>query len=546
MASSDISNRASLGLPSDNTHGRACLGLPSDNTHAHWQAKEVFKHIERLKYQDEDWQARDASLQRLCKLVHEGALSSDGFVSGFAVNLKELVHSVVTQLFDLRSVIARSAVATLSAILIECGDHAAAEKPFKEDALEGLLQLAASGNTVLAAAGRDCLPTFVESVRFESVVKDGLLHWLRNKQIPVKLCCLNALMQALQTWPVQLLGPSNEVLEAGLVEAAAHPAAEVRTLARQCLLQHLENVPARADAVEKLMARYPDTKKKLAQESISQAAAVAAAERAAPATVRRGEGGAKRRNGKLGVSKPSGEESDAGAGGVDRSAAASTPSGTPRRTPSKSGTLSGRKATPPRRAGASSARSRQGRSPARGIESKGNESKGNESKGNESKGNESRGNGHPQGQTTPVVRLFPADAEGILGMPVEVARDLLAILAEAQPTAFAEARAAAEAAGLKRLAKQTEPELISNVGGVAGEVTEEVVGEVAGEVTGEVAGEVAEEVAEEVVDEVRGDDESCDVDSRDAESPCGTITEQLLALKAQQHEMSDEEYATRR
>ena len=65
MASSDISNRASLGLPSDNTHGRACLGLPSDNTHAHWQAKEVFKHIERLKYQDEDWQARDASSNKI-------------------------------------------------------------------------------------------------------------------------------------------------------------------------------------------------------------------------------------------------------------------------------------------------------------------------------------------------------------------------------------------------------------------------------------------------------------------------------------------------
>ena len=65
-----------------------------------------------------------------------------------------------------------------------------------------MLQLAGSGNKVLSAMGREAFPKFIELVRFESIVKDdkGLLYWLGGmKQPPVKLCCLNALLQALQT-----------------------------------------------------------------------------------------------------------------------------------------------------------------------------------------------------------------------------------------------------------------------------------------------------------------------------------------------------------
>ena len=40
--------------------------------------KDVFKHVARLKYQDEDWKARDEALQRLQKLITDGALSCDG------------------------------------------------------------------------------------------------------------------------------------------------------------------------------------------------------------------------------------------------------------------------------------------------------------------------------------------------------------------------------------------------------------------------------------------------------------------------------------
>ena len=75
--------------------------------------KEIFKHVARLKYQDEDWKARDEALQRLQVLIADGALACDGFVVGFAENLRDLVNSCVTQLYDLRSVVVRSAVATL-------------------------------------------------------------------------------------------------------------------------------------------------------------------------------------------------------------------------------------------------------------------------------------------------------------------------------------------------------------------------------------------------------------------------------------------------
>ena len=264
--------------------------------------KEVFKHAERLKYQDEDWKARDEALVRLQKLIVEGALSCDGFVTGgpgpgFAANIKDLVDSVVKQLYDLRSSIVRQATTTLGLLCTECGDHADVERPMKDNVLEGLLQLTSSGNKVLSAAGRDAFPTFIEMARFESLI-DGLCGWLRGmKHIPVKLACLSALLQILQTWHLSLIAPAQEALEVTLVEAAANPASEVRGLARQCLLQHLANSPSRAAVLDKLLARYPDTKKQLDKE---QPKGGALPPDARPAVqMRTGEEGAARRNGRL-------------------------------------------------------------------------------------------------------------------------------------------------------------------------------------------------------------------------------------------------------
>lgn len=282
---------------------------------------ELSKIAERLKYQDEDWKTRDEKLQRLRTLITNGALASDGFRSSHASNLKDLIHSVVCQLYDLRSVIARAAVTTLGLLMAEVGDHADAELPLREDALEGLLQLASSGNKVLAAAGRDGFPQLIEHVRFESIIKDGLLVWLRgNKNPAAKTTCLTALLQALQTWPLSLLTPCNESVEVALVEAAAHSNSEIRSLARQCLLQHLQNSPKRQAEVDKYLAKYPDTKKQLDKEQ-AKPGALSAEERTPPA-IRRGESGAANRNGKLGGDSPPIDLSDSvdGKGSMKREA----------------------------------------------------------------------------------------------------------------------------------------------------------------------------------------------------------------------------------
>lgn len=89
---------------------------------------DVFKHMERLKYQDEDWQARDEALVSLARLTTDGALAGDKFRDGFARNASDLLKSVVTQLVDLRSMIVKQAVATLEVLMAELGDHASAEK----------------------------------------------------------------------------------------------------------------------------------------------------------------------------------------------------------------------------------------------------------------------------------------------------------------------------------------------------------------------------------------------------------------------------------
>lgn len=63
-----------------------------------------------------------------------------------------------------------------------------------------------SGNTVLAAAARGCLPRLVDLVRFESLLKDGLLLSARRSKAPAaKTACLAGVLQALQTWPLPLL-----------------------------------------------------------------------------------------------------------------------------------------------------------------------------------------------------------------------------------------------------------------------------------------------------------------------------------------------------
>ena len=85
--------------------------------------------------------------------------------------------------------------------------------------------------------------------------------------------------------------------QVALVEAASNPAGEVRTLARQCLLQHLANVPTRSAEVDKLLQGYPDTKKSLAKDQLKPGG-LPASDRWAP-SIRHGETGAAVRNGRL-------------------------------------------------------------------------------------------------------------------------------------------------------------------------------------------------------------------------------------------------------
>ena len=144
--------------------------MPTDKKLVRGPAKEVFKHIERLKYQDEDWKTRDEVLSRLQQLIQDGALARDDFIDGgegFVGNLKDLNDSLMTQIYDDRSSIVKSAIATLELFMAEIGDHEACEYSMHAETLEALLQLANKGNKVLSKMGRDTLRTLVDCVRFE-------------------------------------------------------------------------------------------------------------------------------------------------------------------------------------------------------------------------------------------------------------------------------------------------------------------------------------------------------------------------------------------
>ena len=124
---------------------------------------------ELLFDRDAHWAERDACLQRLGELVQAGLL--DPTTDGFSTSLKALIQGVVTQLPDLRSQVARSACSTLALLAAEVGDHAALDRPMREQVLPALISLASNGNKVLATAGRECLPTLVMYCHFEGMIK---------------------------------------------------------------------------------------------------------------------------------------------------------------------------------------------------------------------------------------------------------------------------------------------------------------------------------------------------------------------------------------
>ena len=284
-------------------------------------AKEIFKHVGRLKYQDEDWKTRDEVLERLQQLIQDGALARDDFISGgdgFDANLRDLNDSLTTQIYDDRSSIVKSAIATLELLMAEIGDHAASEDCMRVETLECLLQLANKGNKVLSKMGRDALKTFVDCVRFESVVSDAsgsLLSWLGGmKQVPVKLACLSALLQVLQTWPTRLLCVgTHEQVERSCILAATHVNGEVRVLARQCLLLHLHLFPSRDAEVQKWTKKnsnYLEVGRQMDKDTIKHAG-LAVAERL-PNKVRHGDAGARERNSRLGGGPNASSPNDAG------------------------------------------------------------------------------------------------------------------------------------------------------------------------------------------------------------------------------------------
>lgn len=270
-------------------------------------AKEIFKHVGRLKYQDEDWKTRDEVLERLQRLIQDGALARDDFIDGgdgFEANLKDLNDSLMTQIYDDRSSIVKSAIATLELFMAEIGDHSACEHCLRTETLEGLLQLANKGNKVLSKMGRDALKTLVECVRYESVVSDpssSLLSWLGGmKFVPVKLCCLNSLLQVLQTWPTKLLSvATQEQYEKSCILAATNTSGEVRVLARQCLLLHLHLFPKRKEELDKWTKKnsnYLEVGKQMDKDTLKDAG-LPVAERVQH-KVRHGDSGARERNGR--------------------------------------------------------------------------------------------------------------------------------------------------------------------------------------------------------------------------------------------------------
>ena len=203
---------------------------------------------ELLTDRDAHWAERDAALQRLGELLQAGALNPSA--GDFASSLKAMLSGIVTQLPDLRSQVARSACSTLMLLAAEVGDHAALDRPMREQVLPAVIALISNGNKVLATAGRECLPTLTMYCHFDGMLKVLASAVTESRHISVRHACLNSLNQALQYWPVQVLGAVGGLLEKALVPAATDAAHEVRALARQCLVQYQLAFPERAQHID--------------------------------------------------------------------------------------------------------------------------------------------------------------------------------------------------------------------------------------------------------------------------------------------------------
>ena len=204
---------------------------------------------ELLSDRDAHWAERDAALQRLGELLQTGAL--DPSTDEFGASLKAMLSGVVTQLPDLRSQVVRSACSTLMLLAAEVGDHAALDRPIREQVLPAVISLISNGNKVLATAGRECLPTLTMYCHFDGMLKVLCSAVVESRHNSVKHASLASLLHALQYWPREILSAVGGMLEKSLVPAATDAAVEVRALARQCLVQYSLAFPERTDLVDK-------------------------------------------------------------------------------------------------------------------------------------------------------------------------------------------------------------------------------------------------------------------------------------------------------
>eukprot|EP00965_Chrysotila_dentata_P004741 154959-Pleurochrysis_carterae.AAC.5 len=157
------------------------------------------------------WTERDEALKEIAELADCGEIDQQ--------IVQRVLLSVAKQLPDLRSQVVRSACIALQALTAAHGWNKIAQRTIKEAVVPQLLTLAGNGNTVLASAGRECLPELLKNTASEGILKLLTESLTSATQKSIRHLCGVSVLVALQEWPEEV----RQRLAFALVRALLRP-----------------------------------------------------------------------------------------------------------------------------------------------------------------------------------------------------------------------------------------------------------------------------------------------------------------------------------
>mmetsp|Transcript_48076 Transcript_48076/g.112371 ORF Transcript_48076/g.112371 Transcript_48076/m.112371 type:complete len:792 (-) Transcript_48076:82-2457(-) len=212
-----------------------------------------------LADQKGDWKGRMKALQQLQGIVLASSESTTFSGRDFAQHTARIREPLVAQVQDLRSAIVREACSVLFLLAQVLGSDF---EPFALAALPLLFKATFVAIAVIAESSFQCICAIVRECRTQRVL-GGLVEQHNSRNGTLRLRCTQALLLALQTYPVHAVDKHVDAIEAVLRRALEDARDEVRAAGRQCFWVFQELYEERGT---RLYGRLDGNKQKVLEE----------------------------------------------------------------------------------------------------------------------------------------------------------------------------------------------------------------------------------------------------------------------------------------